>query len=208
MATRFPAIVLRELTFEDCVLERCSFAGVGLPNVRFIRSDLHSCELRGVDAVGAEVRESRFLECDIEGAVLDNALIIDSRILGCRAAHLHGTDLSATRTEFSDTTLQSARLKSAFFHGCRLEDVNLSKADLSFAGFSESYLSRVRLKETVLGRTSFTDGGLAYVAGRPAENTKAAFAVSCRGVDIGTDVKLTRTFTRDEWHDLMASLSA
>lgn len=202
----FPSNVLRELTFEDCVLDQCSFADVGLPNVRFVRTELRSCVLRGLDAVGAELRESRLLDCDLEGAVFDNALIIDSRVVRCRAAAIVGVDLSATRTEFSETTLEGARLKSAFFHGCRLDGVNLSEADLSFAGFGESSLSRVRLQGTVVGRTSFTDGELADLTGRPAESPGATFAVSCRAVDVQTGEKLTRTFDYDEWCKFMDSL--
>lgn len=202
----FPSLPLRGLIFEDCSLERCGLRGLSGPDLRMIRTVLRSCDLKSVELPGLEVRESSLIRCEFEGARLYDALIIDSRIEACNAASIDAVDLSMTRTQVVGSGFRGARLKSAFFHACEFSDVDLGKADLSFAGFGDSELVAVRLDGTVLGRTGFSDCSLKALTGHPVQSASASYTASYRAPDANTGEAASRTFDLQEWLTFQDSL--
>jgi uncharacterized protein YjbI with pentapeptide repeats len=113
-----------------------SFADIRRADLR--RADLRQANLHAAYLVGADLSNADLREADLRSAaLLDYNEISSARTDGLQGADLRGADLRGTDLSFFD--LSGGNLRGADFRGSYLSGTNLSGADLRDANFGGDY---------------------------------------------------------------------
>jgi uncharacterized protein YjbI with pentapeptide repeats len=150
--------------------------------------DLRGADLRGVQFVGADLGHA-----DLRGARLDGANLRDAQLVGadCREVNFGAADLG--QANFRRANLARSRCNvTCSFHRARLDEADLSGANLQYADFELADLTRADLTGADLRHASFERADLSEAILDDAVLRMASFRravlyrTSFKGADLRT----------------------